>query len=70
MELEHFKLVPGRGGVGEYNRAGGGGGVLVEDGGKVRGRSVQDSPTDGEGFGAGSGNGWAAKGVIIMEIVQ
>ena len=72
FQFDHFQLVPGRGGLGEYNRAGGGGGVVLLDAGALRRprRSLQDSPTDGEGFGAGSGNGWAAKGLVIMEIIQ
>ena len=71
IRLDHFTLVAGRGGVGEYNRAGGGGGVVVvEDGVERRPGRTQDSPTDGEGYGAGSGNGWAAKGLILVEIVQ
>ena len=43
--------------------------LIVEDG-VVMGRRLEDSPTDGEGYGAGSGNGWAAKGVVILEIVK
>ena len=70
IELDHFQLVAGRGGEGEYNRAGGGGGLLVLQAGVLRGRRLQDSPTDGEGYGGGSGNGWAAKGVVLLEIVQ
>ena len=70
IQFDHFQLVPGQGGEGEYNRAGGGGGVLVLEGGVVMGRRLEDSPTDGEGYGAGSGNGWAAKGVVILEIVK
>ena len=70
IQFDHFQLVPGQGGEGEYNRAGGGGGLLVLEDGVVLGRRLEDSPTDGEGFGAGSGNGWAAKGVVIMEIVK
>ena len=107
--------MPGAGGAGEYNRAGGGGGVLVTEGGVTHGgrgsrhgpQAFQDiiitsllsellntkpikktlftkSPphlleasdpcsrgdgvTDGEGFGAGSGNGWAEKGLVLVEI--
>ena len=100
-----WSLVPGAGGAGEYNRAGGGGGVLVTEGGVTHGgrgsrhgsQAFQDiitkpikktlftkSPphlleasatcsrgdgvTDGEGFGAGSGNGWAEKGLVLVEI--
>ena len=32
-----WSLVPGAGGAGEYNRAGGGGGVLVKEGGVTHG---------------------------------
>ena len=69
LEFEHFKLSPGAGGVGEYDRAGGGGGVVVVMEGKVWGRNKDHGPTDGEGYGAGSGNGWASKGVALLEIL-
>ena len=63
---------PGAGGQGEYNRGGGGGGVVVTDyQGVVRaGARRGDGVTDGEGYGAGSGNGWGEKGLILLEIVQ
>ena len=55
----------GAGGVGEYDRAWGVGGVVVVMEGKVWGRNRDLGPTDGEGYGAGSGNGWASKGVAF-----
>ena len=68
FEFEHFELSPGAGGEGEYDRAGGGGGVLINMGDRLYG--VRDhGPTDGEGYGAGSGNGWANKGVAVLEII-
>ena len=54
----------GAGGVGEYDRAWGVGGVVVVMEGKVWGRNRYLVPT-GEGSGAGSGNVWAIKGVAF-----
>ena len=68
IEFEHFEVFPGAGGVGEYDRAGGGVEV-VEMKERVWGRDRDHGPTDGEGYGAGSGNGWANKGVAVLEIV-
>ena len=67
--FDHFTLKPGAGGVGEYDRAGGGGGVVVVVGDKVYDGRRDHGPTDGEGYGAGSGNGWANKGVALLEII-
>jgi len=69
FQFDHFQLSPGAGGVGEYDRAGGGGGVLVEVEREVFGRRRDHGPTDGEGYGGGSGNGWANKGVAVLEII-
>ena len=68
-QFQNFNLSPGVGGVGEYNRAGGGGGVVVNT---KTGHGVRDQegPTDGVGYGAGSGNGWAEKGLVLIEIVS
>ena len=70
LVLDHFTLSPGAGGAGEYNRAGGGGGLVVTRGGQRHAARTREGPTDGEGYGAGSGNGWGEKGLVLIEIVR
>jgi len=73
LQFEYFTVSPGAGGVGEYNRGGGGGGLLVISRmtGMIHGQHrVGQGVTDGQGYGAGSGNGWGEKGLILLEIVE
>ena len=76
LTLDTFTLSPGAGGEGEYNRAGGGGGLVVTrltGNGNIETRHVgraREGPTDGEGYGAGSGNGWGQKGLVLIEILK
>ena len=69
-ELSHFTLSPGRGGYhsgSSRNRAGGGGGVLVE--GDASGRHDGSHRDDiGEGYGGGGGSYSGRSGVILVEV--
>ena len=66
-QFSQFQLTGGPGGQGLYERGGGGGGVLVNGAGPAGER--EHGPTDGEGWGAGSGAGWAAPGIVLLEIL-
>ena len=58
------------GGGGCEGGVGGGGGLVVTRGDQRLGARAREGPTDGEGYGAGSGNGWGEKGLVLIEIVR
>jgi len=66
--LREFDLQFGKYGVKAGGGGGGGGGVVVLGHNPPELRDHE--PSDGEGWGAGSGAGWATQGVVLLEIID